>query len=340
VLAALVVAPTIAAAGRAATPHVDVVRLDGVIGPANVHYALRGLDAAERDGAQALVIELDTSGGLPASVAEFTKAIHDAPVPVVVFSSPPSARAVSGSELLAKIDGRTVETAAGMRRLATRDARVDEIPTDLAERFMLVLGDPNVGFILMTIALYGLIFELGNPGSIFPGVIGGLALILAFASFAAVPVNVGGLLLIGFAVALFVAELMVPSHGVLTAGGIGSFTIGSLLLTDANAPFLRISLTLIVTVAILTAAFFTFVVGAGIRAQRRRVRTGHEGLIGALGVTRSVLAPSGTVFVQGELWCAETADGVIASGQPVRVVEVEGLRLSVCADESLARERR
>lgn len=198
-----------------------------------------------------------------------------------------------------------------------------------------LLSDPNVGFILMTIAIYGIIFELSNPGSVFPGVIGGIALLLAFVSFAVFTVNVAGLLLVGFALILFIADIKVPSHGVLTAGGIGSFVLGSLLLTGEHAPFLRISVTLIVTVAVLTAAFFVFAVGAGVRAQARKAQTGREALIGAVGVTRSELAPQGTVFVLGELWNAETADGVIQAGRRVGVVSVSGLRLKVRALEDV-----
>jgi membrane-bound serine protease (ClpP class) len=144
-------------------------------------------------------------------------------------------------------------------------------------------------------------------------------------------------LLIGFALLLFIADIKVPSHGVLTAGGIASFVIGSLLLTERQAPFLRISLALIVTMTAITAAFFMFAVGAGIRAQMRKVETGREGLVGAVGVARTDLAPTGTVFVQGELWSAESADGVIPAGQRVRVVRVDGLRLEVRKEES--RER-
>src|ERR1700681_72137 len=246
--------------------------------------------------------------------------------------------AASERELLAKIDGRTVRTAAGTRRLATRNARTVEIPMDVTEQFLSLLGDPNVGFILMTIAIYGIIFELNAPGSVFPGVIGGLALLLAFASFAVVTVNVAGLLLIGFALILFIADIKVPSHGVLTSGGIASFVFGSLLLTGEDEPFLRISLTLIVTVSALTAAFFAFAVGAGVRAQGRRVQTGREALIGALGTTRTELAPQGMVFLLGELWKAETAGAAIPAGQPVRVVGVSGLLLDVRAADAPRKE--
>lgn len=423
-LAAALVLLAIATPRATAAPSaavVNVVRLDGVIGPAMARYVLRALDRTEREKAQALVIEIDTPGGLMKSMDDITKALLGASVPTVAYIYPSGARAASAGvfvtyaasiaamaptthlgaahpvsigmggggidktemskvtndaaaeirgfairnrrnaawaekavrqsvsitdeqalrlgvidfvassprDLLAKIDGRNVRTGAGLRRLQTRNALIAEIPMDLTERFLLLLSDPNVGFILMTLAIYGLIFELSNPGAVFPGVIGGLALVLALASFAAIDVNVAGLLLIAFAIVLFIADIKVPSHGVLTAGGIASFVIGSLLLTRDQAPFLRISLTLILTVAALTATFFIFVVGAGIRAQTRKVRTGSEALVGATGVARSDLSPTGTVFLQGELWKAQSVDDPIAAGEHVGVVRVTGLRLDV-----------
>ncbi|TAM78240.1 nodulation protein NfeD [bacterium] len=404
---------------QTAAPIVDVAQLDGIIGPATARYVIRALEYAEQQNAQALVIEMDTPGGLLKSMQDMTKAILNSPVPTVVYVYPSGARAASAGvfvtyaaniaamaptthlgaahpvgmglggagstemtkvtndavaeirgfaalrernaawaeqavrrsvsisgqqalrlhvvdliaesprDLLVKIDGRSVRTTVGLRRLRTRDARIVDVPMNTAERLLLLLGDPNIGFILMTIAMYGIIFELSNPGSVFPGVIGGLALILALATFAVIEVNVAGLLLIAFALILFIADIKVPSHGVLTAGGIAAFVFGSVLLTEHQAPFLRISLVLILVVAALTAAFFAFAVGAGIHAQTRKVQTGREGLRDAIGVARSDLAPAGMVFVQGELWSAESADGVISQGQRVRVVQVKGLRLTV-----------
>ena len=402
---------------------VDVLQLNGIIGPATARYVLRGLRQASADGAEALIIEIDTPGGLMTSMDQIAKALLASPTPTIAYVWPSGARAASAGvfvtyaanvaamaptthlgaahpvnvapgggttaedktmiakvtndavaeirgfaarrgrnpdwaeravresvsitdtdalrlhvvdliadtpqALLAAVDGRTVETPAGPRALHTRGARLSEIPMDITERFLLLLSDPNIGFVLMTMAIYGIIFELSNPGSVFPGVIGGLALILALASFAVIEVNMAGLLLVGFALILFIADLKVPSHGILTAGGLAAFILGSLLLTEKQAPFLRISITLILTMAALTAAFFAFAVGAGIRAQARKVHTGREALVGAVGVARSDLAPSGTVFVDGELWSAETEDGAIPTGQRVRVVQVRGLHLLV-----------
>ncbi len=308
-VSAVILTLTMRAASGAA-PVVDAVRVDGIIGRASARYVQRRIDRAAHDDAQALVVAFDSPGRLMKSMDDLTEAMLNSPVP---------------------IDGRTVRTAAGTRRLATRNARTVEIPMDVTEHFLSLVRDPNAGFILMTIAIYGLVLELSAPGAVFPGVIGGLALVLACVSFAAVTVNVAGLLLIAFALILFIADIKMPSHGVLTSGGIASFAFGSLLLTGENEPLLRISVTLILTVTALTAAFFAFAVGAGVRAQGRRVQTGREALIGAIGTTRSDLAPLGTVFLLGELWKAETAFTHIPARRRVRVVGVSGLLLDVRA---------
>jgi membrane-bound serine protease (ClpP class) len=426
VSAALEAAP--APAPSESPPVVDVAKLDGVVAPATARYVIRAIRDAEQSGAAALLIEMDTPGGLLKSMEDISKAMLNTDVPTIVYVYPSGSRAASAGvfiiyaasvaamaptthlgaahpvgvggggkeedktlmtkvtndavakirgfaarhgrnpdwaekavresvsitetealdlhvidlvapnprDLLDRIDGREVSTASGKRRLHTRGARLVDVPMDLTERFLSLLSDPNVGFVLMTMAIYGIIFELSNPGSVFPGVIGGLALILALASFAVLEVNVAGLLLIGFSLILFIADIKVPSHGVLTAGGIIAFVLGSLLLTERQAPFLRISLTLILTMAALTAGFFAFAVGAGLRAQRQKVQTGREGLVGAVGVARTDLSPAGTVFVQGEIWSAESVDGAIPAGSRVRVARVDGLRLQVKKEEAPA----
>jgi membrane-bound serine protease (ClpP class) len=148
-------------------------------------------------------------------------------------------------------------------------------------------------------------------------------------SFAILQVNVAGLLLIAFAVLLFIADVKVPGHGVLTVGGVIAFVFGAILLTQRTAPVLEISLRLILAAAALMAAFFLLAVSAGVRAQRAPTRSGGEHLIGALGVARSALNPDGMVHVQGEMWSAVAEDGPIADGQAVRVVALDGLRVRV-----------
>jgi membrane-bound serine protease (ClpP class) len=232
-------------------------------------------------------------------------------------------------DLLQKVDGRTVETASGPTRLATRGAAVRTAEMDATERFLDLLSDPNIGLILMTIAIYGIIIEMGNPGAILPGVLGGIALILALTSFAILEVNVAGLALIGLSLLFFIADIKVPGHGVLTIGGILAFVMGAVLLTERSLPFLRVSITLAVLIGVLTGAFFLFAVTAGLRAQKVAPRMGEERLAGATGVARTNLTPDGEVQVLGEAWSAYTEDGHIAPGERVQVVAVDGLRLKV-----------
>jgi membrane-bound serine protease (ClpP class) len=237
--------------------------------------------------------------------------------------------APNAEALLAALHGRSVETASGAVTLLTRTASVRTLPMDVTERFLDLLSDPNIGLILMTIAIYGIIFELSNPGAILPGVVGAIALVLALASFAILRVSVAGLALIALSVVFFIADLTVPGHGVLTAGGVLAFLFGALLLTERQAPFLQVSLQLAIFVALLTGGFFLFAVGAGVRAQRGRARMGSESLVGMEGSARTALAPDGMVQVAGETWSATAEGGPIAEGTRVRVVSVDGLRLRV-----------
>ena len=183
--------------------------------------------------------------------------------------------------------------------------------------------------ILMLVAIYGLIGELSNPGAILPGVVGAIALILVLYMATVLPVNVAGLALIGLAVVLFIIDIFAPTHGVLTFGGIVSFFLGALMLFNRADPAFRLSLVYIIPATLLTAAFFVFVVGAGLRAQFLPVRAGRETLVGktvpALG---RIDATSGKVFVEGEYWNAVSQTPVEA-GQPVEIVSVVGLTLNV-----------
>ncbi len=204
---------------------------------------------------------------------------------------------------------------------------------DVTEQFLRLLSDPNVGFILLNIGIIGILAELYNPGLILPGVVGAIALVLGLASFAILEVNAAGLVLIALAVIMFIADLKIPGHGVLTVGGVLAFVFGAILLTSRQAPFLRISLQLILGVAAGLAAFFLFAVGAGIRAQRAAVRSGAEGLVGAVGVARTPLDPGGMVYVRGEMWTARAEGGRIDEGVRVQVTGVEGLTVRVRPEE-------
>jgi membrane-bound serine protease (ClpP class) len=232
------------------------------------------------------------------------------------------------NELLEKIDGKTVEKPKGPIKLATKGLKIKELEMGFRQRFLATLSNPNIAYILMMIGLVGLYFELAHPGAIFPGVIGGISLILAFFAFRTLPVNYAGVLLILLGVFLFIAEIKIASYGLLTMGGLVSLAIGSIMLFDSPAPFLRASFTVIIPTVLATAGFFIFVVAAALRAQLARPTTGSEGIVGEIGVAKTRLAPEGKIFVHGEWWNAYADEG-IEPEEKVRVLKNEGLKLKV-----------
>lgn len=228
-------------------------------------------------------------------------------------------------DLLRQVDGKEINE----RTLRTADAQTTPIPMLARERVFHALWRPEIMFLLMLVAIYGLIGELSSPGTVLPGVTGAIALILALYMAAVLPVNVAGLALVGLAVVLFVIDAFAPTHGVLTAGGIIAFFLGSLLLFEGAGPAFRLSLAMIVPATILTAAFFVFIVGAGLRAQKLPVRVGRETMVGRTGRTLGpVSASGGQIFVEGEYWNARS-EVPIAAGVSVVVIAVEGLSLHV-----------
>jgi len=228
-------------------------------------------------------------------------------------------------DLLRRIDAREVRGAA----LKTAGAAVVEIPMTLRERILQWLSHPELMMILMLVAIYGIIGELSNPGAILPGVVGAIALILVLYMATVLPVNVAGLALIGLAVALFIVDVFAPTHGVLTFGGIAAFFLGSLMLFGRADPAFRLSLAYIIPATLLTAAFFTFIVGAGLRAQLLPVRAGQETLLGkTVPALERIDAAGGKVFVEGEYWNA-LSDAPIAAGDPAEIVAIKGLTLLV-----------
>jgi membrane-bound serine protease (ClpP class) len=413
-LAALVLVPALAGA---AAP-VAKIEIEGVISPVTLRLVGLAIDRAQAERAQALVIQLDTPGGLERSMRAIVQRMMNAEIPVIVFVGPTGARAASAGvfitmaghvaamapatnigaatpvslggggdktllkkaendaaafirtvavergrnadwaekavrqavsitereavklkvvdlvadsipDLLDKIDGRTVKLPKGTVRLATRGAAVKSIEIGFRDRFLNIITDPNVAYVLMMLGMLGLFFELSNPGVVLPGVIGGISLILAFFAFQSLPINYAGVLLVLFGIVLLVAEVKIVSHGILAIGGIVSMALGSLMLFDAPEVGFRVSWWAIVPMVGLTAGIFLFVVAAGVRALARRQLLGPSGLVGQLGVVRERCAPQGQVLVQGELWRAEAEAPPLEPGVRVRVLAVDGLTLRV-----------
>jgi len=233
--------------------------------------------------------------------------------------------------LLSAVDGREVSLPGNRKvTLATAGAPVVEISATAKERFLHVLADPNILLVLLVLAGLGIMFELQNPGAILPGVIGGLCLLLALYSMAVLPVNYAGVGLIVFAMLLFLAEVKVVSHGVLTVGGVASFVIGALMLMDTSlSPALQVSWQVIIVLTVLVVLFFLFVVGAAVRAHMRKVETGEQGMMGARGRGLDALDPKGSVLVEGERWRARSVEGEIAEGEEIEVVGQDGFTLLV-----------
>jgi len=228
-------------------------------------------------------------------------------------------------ELLKQLNGRVVDG----KTLKTTNANVSEIKMSASEHVFQKLWRPEVMFVLMLIAIYGIIGELTTPGAILPGVVGAIALVLALYLAAILPVNVTGLVLIALALMLFIFDVYAPTHGVLTVGGIISFLIGSLMLFNRADPLFRLSLNYIIPATLVTAGFFIFVIGKGLRAQRLPVRAGAETL---LGKTVTALTPidsrGGWIFVEGEHWNA-VSDTPIEKGDLTEIAAVQGLTLKV-----------
>lgn len=239
--------------------------------------------------------------------------------------------AKNADSLLAQIDGKTVELSSGTRTLHTKGATIEQWEMGFTERLLDTLSDPNIAYVLMLLGIYGLLFELYNPGSILPGVVGGISLILAFYSLHTLPVNYAGLALIVFAIVLFVADLQVASHGILTVGGVISLILGSMMFirSDSALEFIQISWSVILTCSALTLVFFMFVIGFGLRALRSKPSTGSEGLVGEIGESLTVLNPNGRVRIHGEIWNAISVSGKIPKDVQVRAVGLENLTLRV-----------
>jgi membrane-bound serine protease (ClpP class) len=220
-------------------------------------------------------------------------------------------------ELLKLVDGKSVELNSGTKTLHTASASIETYKMSVWEKILDLISDPNVTYILFLVGLFGILFELYNPGAILPGIAGVIALVLSFYAMHTLPINYAGLALIIFAIILFLLEIKIVSHGMLAIGGIVSLLLGSMMLlkSGSSLEFARISRGVIYAATAVTALFFLFVIGVGIKAQRRKPVTGTEAMIGAIGEVMEMLSPTGTVKVQGELWKAESIAGNINAGR-------------------------
>ena len=228
-------------------------------------------------------------------------------------------------DLLRQLDGREVNG----RRLATAGSETFSIAMLPRERVFQVLWRPEVMFVLMLIAIYGIIGELGNPGAILPGIAGAMAVVLFLYMSSVLPVSVAGVALVLLAVGLFIIDVFAPTHGLLTFGGVVSFFLGSMLLFNHQGSEFRLSLAMIIPATVITAAFFLFIVGAGLRAQRLPVKAGRETLMGRTAPALTAIgAKQGKIFVEGEYWNA-VSESPVAEGQPVEVIGIDGLTLKV-----------
>lgn len=408
------------AEGGAGPPRVLWVGYQGVIGTVTSSFLVDAIDAAEDGSYDALVVEIDTPGGLDTAMRAIVKKIMSSRVPVILYVAPSGSRAASAgavialachavamapgtnigaahpvnlagggggadstmvekvtndavayvrsiaaergrdpewaadavrksvsasaeealslgiadgiaknrNELFEKLDGLEVRTAEGETNLRLAGATVDEFAMGKRYRVLNFLNDPNVAYILLLLGFYGLFFEISSPGTVLPGVIGAICLVLGLFALQSFSINYAGLALMLLGFVFFVAELLTPTFGVLSAGGVVALTLGSILLFRSPEPFFRVSLSVVVPALFVTAAFFVFAVAMAIRTRRKRPTTGRRGLIGAVGTARTSLAPKGSVFVGGAHWSAES-ERPVAEGAPVIVEAVDGLVLKV-----------
>lgn len=228
-------------------------------------------------------------------------------------------------DLLKSINGRKIQDK-GVLEL--NDYRITEFRETIRTKILKTIGNPNIAYILMMIGLAGLYFELAHPGAVFPGVVGGISLILAFFSFQTLPVNYAGVLLIILAVIFFILEMKIASYGMLSIAGVVSFLLGSLMLFEGEVPGVKVSLDVLLPTFIFISAFFVVVSAIVFKSQIKRPKSGAEGLVGETGIVKNDIIQEGKVFVHGELWKAVSKKPVLA-GTKVKVVKVEGLVVEV-----------
>lgn len=230
--------------------------------------------------------------------------------------------------LLEMMNDQEVQIQGGVKIIKTKGGILRDRKMNLRQKVLTTLSDPNIAYILLLVGLAGLYFEFAHPGVILPGVIGGISLIMSFFALQTLPVNYAGIALILFGLILFIAEIKVISHGLLSLGGVISLFLGSLLLFDSPEPALRVALKVMIPALIITSSFFIFIVSLVIKAQVRKKHTGIDELIDAEGLALTDIHESGKTFIRGEYWDS-WSEHPIEKGEKVRVERVEGMKIKV-----------
>ncbi|MCW3092138.1 MAG: hypothetical protein JWP81_3207 [Ferruginibacter sp.] len=239
--------------------------------------------------------------------------------------------AFSDLDLMNQLDGKQIKLSNKTVTLHTRNAVIETFQMSAIDKIFSIISDPNIAYLMMMLGFFGILFELFNPGAILPGIVGVVALVLAFYAMHTLPINYAGLALIIFGVGLLLLEIKIVSHGMLAIGGIISLLLGSMMLVKASSPLeiAVISRALIIVTTAVTASFFLLVVGAGLKAQKRPPVTGLEAMAGRIGIALEPLEPDGRVRVQGEIWLASSTSGNISKGETIRVNAIQKLKLFV-----------
>jgi len=237
-------------------------------------------------------------------------------------------------QLLQQVDGHTVLVNGIAHKLSTNSLTLENVPQDWRFQFLSFLTNPNVAYILMLIAIYGLFFELSNPGMVLPGVTGLIALVLMLYAFQLMPVNYTGLMLIIIGISFMLFEVFVSSFGVIGIGGVIAFMLGSIMLFDERSPTYHLAWQLILVMSIVSATFFFMVLGLAIKSHKKAIVTGREGLIGSEGIVLNIMNQTIVVRVLGEIWDARSSHDLVP-GQKIKVVNIDGLMLTVAPDKKV-----
>ncbi len=421
ILISFLLGSALAAEESPASPVVLSMVVDGTVNAALADFIVKGIEKAENMDAKALIIQLDTPGGMVSVTKKIIKTMENSKVPVVVYVAPSGSSAASAGalitmaadvavmspgtnigaahpvasggenipttmaekvmndlisymrgivakkgrntdwlekairesvsvtaeeardlkvvdftanslpDLLKQLDGRQVTKNNTTITLHTKNARVEKIKPGLRFRILDVIAHPNVAYILMIVGMLGIIAEVTHPGAIFPGIVGGICILLAFFASQVLPVNYVGVMLILLSIIMFILELKMTSYGMLAIGGVVSFVLGSVMLFDSGETAMRISYSIIIPTAVIVSLFFLVAMSLVIKSQVKRSRTGVQGLVGEVGVALTDLEEEGKVQIHGEYWNAK-ADRRIPRGERVRVIRADNLYLFVTKD--------